>query len=76
MTAIRLRSAPISTAASSPTSGWPTIAAWPPFAVTAATMLNGSDRAPDNTATVPRGNGAGSTLAKRFRRRQQSFRVQ
>ena len=63
MTAILLRSAPISTAASRPTSGWPTIAACPPSAVTAATMLSGSDLAPDSTATVPRGNGAGSSSA-------------
>lgn len=58
-----VRSAPISTAANRPTSGWPTIAACPPAAVTAATMLNGSDRAPDNTATTPRGNPLGRTPA-------------
>ena len=56
ITAIRLRSAPISTAASRPTSGWPMIATWPPSAVTAATIFNSSDRAPDTTATVPRGS--------------------
>ena len=39
------------------------MAAFPPAAVTAATMLNGSDRAPDSTATVPRGNASGSTSA-------------
>ncbi|CAG7266227.1 hypothetical protein PICSAR26_04154 [Mycobacterium avium subsp. paratuberculosis] len=55
ITASRLRSAPISAAASSPMSGWPTIAALPPAAVTAATMLNSSDRAPESTATDPRG---------------------
>ena len=75
MTASLLRSAPISTAASRPTSGWPTIAACPPAAVTAATMLSDSDRAPDSTATVPRGNEAGSRSGQRFRERQQTFRV-
>src|ERR1700733_1258084 len=39
------------------------MAAFPPAAVTAATMLNSSDRAPDSTATVPRGNCAGSASA-------------
>ena len=75
MTAILLRSAPISTAASRPTSGWPTIAACPPSAVTAATMLSGSDLAPDSTATVPRGNDVGKQFGQRFGQRQQSFRV-
>ena len=75
MTASLLRSAPISTAASRPTSGWPTMAACPPAAVTAATMLSGSDRAPDSTATVPRGNVVGSSLGQRFGERQQRFRV-
>ncbi|BDX34031.1 hypothetical protein TUM20985_45780 [Mycobacterium antarcticum] len=35
------------------------MAACPPAAVTAATSCKGSDRAPDNTATVPRGNDWG-----------------
>ena len=34
------------------------MAALPPAAVTVATMRNSIDRAPDSTATVPRGNGA------------------
>ena len=61
--ASRLRSAPISAAASSPKSGSPTTAAWPPAAVTAAAMPTGSERAPESTATVPLGNPAGSSAA-------------
>ena len=47
------------------------MAAFPPADVTAATMLSGSDRAPDSTATVPRGNAPGSTSGQRFGDRQQ-----
>ena len=49
------------------------MAACPPAAVTAATMLSDSDRAPDSTATVPLGNVVGVRQA--IRQRQQTFRL-
>ena len=73
ISASRVRSAPISTAASRPISGWPTTAALPPAAVTAATTPSSSDRAPDGTATVPARQLNRQWPTLHFERRQQTF---